>query len=164
MGTEFGHFIEWKDSDQLDWFLLNYERHPDVQRCVRAMNALYAATPALWQLDDSWDGFTWLNPDDNQRSITSFIRWDREGNGIVCVTNFTPAYYEDYVIGLPSFGYLREVLNTDSAEFGGSGKGNLKTLRAHRKPMANLKWSCSIVMPPLSTVFFTYTRPLTRNK
>ncbi|MBQ7519741.1 MAG: alpha amylase C-terminal domain-containing protein, partial [Clostridia bacterium] len=96
--------------------------------------------------------------------ITSFIRWDDSKNGIVCVTNFTPAYYPDYVIGLPGYGYIKEVLNTDSAAFGGSGKGNPKSLRAHRKAMGDCKWSCSIVVPPLATVFFTYTRPLTRGK
>ena len=164
MGNEFGQFIEWKDSDQLDWFLLVYERHPDLQRCVRDMNALYRKTPALWQQDDSWEGFAWLNPDDSDRSITSFIRRDREGNSIVCVTNFTPAYYADYVIGLPEFGYLKEIFNTDGAAYGGSGKGNPKALRARRKPMGRLKWSCSIVMPPMATVFFTYTRPLSRGK
>lgn len=68
MGTEFAHFIEWKYEDQLDWFLLVYERHPDVQKCVRALNALYRSHPALWQQDDGWAGFTWLNADDSERS------------------------------------------------------------------------------------------------
>ena len=164
MGTEFGQFAEWNEKAQLDWFLLVYERHPELKKCVQALNQFYRDTPALWQQDDSWDGFTWLNADDADRSITSFIRWDDSKNGIVCVTNFAPAYYPDYVIGLPGYGYIKEVLNTDSAAFGGSGKGNPKSLRAHRKAMGDCKWSCSIVVPPLATVFFTYTRPLTRGK
>ena len=164
MGTEFGHFIEWKDDGALDWFLLVYQRHPDLQRCVRAMNKLYQDTPALWQIDDGWDGFTWLNPNDNERSITSFVRWDKAGNGVVCVTNFIPAYYADYVIGLPEYGFIKEILNTDRAEYGGSDKGNEGTLRARRKPMGECKWSCSIVVPPLATVFFEYRRPLHRKR
>ena len=164
MGTEFGQFAEWNEKTQLDWFLLVYERHPELKKCVRALNQFYQETPALWQQDDSWEGFTWLNADDANRSITSFIRWDEEGRGIVCVTNFTPAYYPDYVVGLPSYGFIKEVFNTDSAEYGGSGKGNPKSIRARRKSMADYKWSCSIVVPPLSTVFFTYSRPLNRGK
>ncbi len=164
MGTEFGQFAEWNEKTQLDWFLLVYERHPELKKCVRALNQFYQETPALWQQDDSWEGFTWLNADDVDRSITSFIRWDEEGRGIVCVTNFTPAYYPDYVVGLPGYGFIKEVFNTDSAEYGGSGKGNPKSIRARRKSMADYKWSCSIVVPPLSTVFFTYSRPLNRGK
>ena len=160
MGTEFGQFIEWKDGDQLDWFLLVYERHPDVQKCVRALNALYRATPALWQIDDSWDGFTWLNVNDSQRSIVAFARWDKAGNGMVCLTNFTPCYYERYAVALPGYGYLREALNTDDAQYGGSGQGNgVRAIRASRKPLGEFKWSCEVTVPPLSTVFFTYTRP-----
>ena len=108
MGTEFAHFIEWKYEDQLDWFLLVYERHPDVQKCVRALNALYRSHPALWQQDDGWAGFTWLNADDSERSILSFLRWDRAGNALMCVTNFTPACYADYRVGLPAYGYVKE--------------------------------------------------------
>ena len=122
MGTEFAHFIEWKYEDQLDWFLLVYERHPDVQKCVRALNALYRSHPALWQQDDGWAGFTWLNADDSERSILSFLRWDRAGNALMCVTNFTPACYADYRVGLPAYGYVKEALNMDDPAYGGSGK------------------------------------------
>ena len=160
MGTEFGQFVEWRDNAPLDWFLLVYERHPELKKCAAALNRFYRETPALWQQDDSWDGFTWINPDDADRSITSFIRWDDEGNGIVCLTNFTPAYYPEYTIGLPSYGFLKEALNTDSEEFGGSGKGNPKTIRTSRRSQGDFKWSCTVTVPPLATVFFTYARPL----
>ena len=83
---------------KLDWFLMLYEKHPDMRKCVQALNAMYRDNPPLWQQDDSWSGFSWLNADDKDRSITSFIRWDKKGNGIICVTNFTPEYYEDYII------------------------------------------------------------------
>ena len=163
MGTEFGQFIEWKDDDRLDWFLLLYEKHPDLQKCVRDMNILYRENAALWQQDDSWQGFTWLNADDNERSIVSFVRWDKAGNALVCVTNFTPSYYADYVIGLPAYGFLREKLNTDNVMYGGSGKTNgPHALRAVKKPQGNNPYSCTVVVPPLSTVFYTFSRPLRR--
>ena len=159
MGTEFAHFIEWKYDDQLDWFLLLYERHPDVQKCVRDMNLLYKTTPALWQQDDGWAGFTWLNANDSERSIVSFVRWDKEGNGVVCVTNFTPAYYPEYRLGLPAYGFVKELLNTDDVKYGGSGKGNPRAIRAAHQPMGEQPWSCNVEVPPLATVFFAYTRP-----
>ena len=162
MGTEFGQFIEWKYDAPLDWLLLAYERHPDIQHCVKDMNALYAGTPAFWQQDDSWAGFEWLNADDSDRSIVSFMRRDRDGNTIVCMTNFTPATYDDYRLAVPAFGYLHEILNTDSTVYGGSGKGNPHALRAQRQPVGKFAWSCQVVVPPLSTVFFTYTQPKRR--
>ena len=164
MGTEFAHFIEWKYEDQLDWFLLVYERHPDVQKCVRALNALYRGHPELWQQDDGWAGFTWLNADDSERSILSFLRWDRAGNALMCVTNFTPACYADYRVGLPAYGYVKEALNTDDPAYGGSGKGNPRAVRAQKQPCGQFAYSASIVVPPLSTVIYTYTRPQRRAK
>ena len=164
MGTEFAHFIEWKYEDQLDWFLLVYERHPDVQKCVRALNALYRSHPALWQQDDGWAGFTWLNADDSERSILSFLRWDRAGNALMCVTNFTPACYAEYRVGLPAYGYVKEALNTDDPAYGGSGKGNPRAVRAQKQPCGQFAYSASIAVPPLSTVIYTYTRPQRRAK
>ena len=101
MGSEFGHFIEWKDDDQLDWFLLVYERHPELQRCVRRLNHLYRETPALWQVDDGWDGFQWVCANDCDNSVVAFLRTDRAGNALLCVTNFTPSFHPIYKVGLP---------------------------------------------------------------
>ena len=141
-----------------------YERHPDVQKCVRALNALYRSHPALWQQDDGWAGFTWLNADDSERSILSFLRWDRAGNALMCVTNFTPACYADYRVGLPAYGYVKEALNTDDPAYGGSGKGNPRAVRAQKQPCGQFAYSASIAVPPLSTVIYTYTRPQRRAK
>ncbi len=162
MGVEFGQFIEWKYDAPLDWLLLAYERHPDIKHCVKDMNALYASTPAFWQQDDSWAGFEWLNADDSDRSIVSFVRRDKDGNTIVCMTNFTPATYEDYRLAVPAFGYLHEILNTDSPVYGGSGKGNPHAIRAQRQQVGKFAWSCQVVVPPLSTVFFTFIQPKRR--
>ena len=166
MGGEFGQFIEWDYQKQLDWMLLEYERHPQLQACVRQLNALYRTTPALYQIDDSWDGFQWVCADDKERSVTGFIRRDREGGSLLCVTNWTPAFYPDYRIFLPKAGSLTEILNTDSECYGGSGKKNPAEIQATpveaprqqsgEFPSESLGWEAAICVPPLSTVYFLY--------
>ena len=156
MGGEFGQFIEWKDDDQLDWFLLLYEKHPEMQKCVRAINALYQATPALYEIDDSWDGFEWLNADDKERSVVSFLRRDKHDRALVCVTNFTPQVYEDYRIPLPKNGVLTEILNTDDERFAGSGVINTLPVHAERKALMGRPYQAAFRLPPLATVFFSF--------
>ena len=158
MGGEFGHFIEWKYDDELDWFLLVYERHPEMQKCVRRLNHFYRETPALWQVDDGWDGFQWICANDCDNSVVAFLRTDRVGNAVLCVTNFTPTYHPVYKIGLPMGGTLEEVFNTDRTEWGGSGKGNSQVLHAVAKPWNDLPFSCDICVPPMATVYFRYDK------
>ena len=154
MGGEFGQFAEWKDYEQLDWFLLGYERHPDLQRFVKALNHLYSSEPALHQIDDSWDGFKWLNVNDKDRSVAAVMRCDSEGNAIACAVNFTPQPYLNYRIGLPFDCELTEILNSDRAEFGGSNLYNGTVLHAEEIPQEEHPFSCEIVLPPLAAVFF----------
>lgn len=160
MGGEFGHFIEWKDDDQLDWFLLVYERHPELQRCVRRLNHLYRETPALWQVDDGWDGFQWVCANDCDNSVVAFLRTDRAGNALLCVTNFTPSFHPIYKVGLPLGGTLEEIFNTDRKEWGGSNQYNANVLIAEAKPWNDLPFSCDICVPPLATVYFRYDKLL----
>ena len=160
MGSEFGHFIEWKDDDQLDWFLLVYERHPELQRCVRWLNHLYRETPALWQVDDGWDGFQWVCANDCDNSVVAFLRTDRAGNALLCVTNFTPSFHPIYKVGLPLGGTLEEIFNTDRKEWGGSNQYNANVLIAEAKPWNDLPFSCDICVPPLATVYFRYDKLL----
>ena len=160
MGSEFGHFIEWKDDDQLDWFLLVYERHPELQRCVRRLNHLYRETPALWQVDDGWDGFQWVCANDCDNSVVAFLRTDRAGNALLCVTNFTPSFHPIYKVGLPLGGTLEEIFNTDRKEWGGSNQYNANVLIAEAKPWNDLPFSCDICVPPLATVYFRYDKLL----
>ncbi|MBR3333700.1 MAG: 1,4-alpha-glucan branching protein GlgB [Clostridia bacterium] len=154
MGGEFGQFVEWRDFQQLDWFLLGYERHPDLQKYVKALNRLYRSEPALHRIDDSWDGFKWLNVNDNQRSVAAVMRSDGEGSSVVFAVNFTPQPYLNYRIGLPFDCELTEILNSDMAEFGGSNLYNGLVLRAEVIPQEEHPFSCEIVLPPLAAVFF----------
>ena len=158
MGGEFGHFIEWNYDGQLDWFLMVYERHPDLCRCVRVMNRFYRDTPAMHEVEDSWDGFQWLAADDRERSLTVFMRTDLSGNSVVCMTNFTSAFYPQYRFGLPEPGVVTECFNTDLKEFGGSNQYNAGALRAQEELCNGLPWSVEVCVPPLSTVYFDYKR------
>ena len=158
MGSEFGQFIEWKFGDQLDWFLLMYDRHPQLQACVRAMNQLYKSTPALYQIDDSWDGFQWITVNDCDNSVVAFLRTDRSGTAVLCVTNFTPTFHPVYRIGLPHNGTLTEIFNTDRKEYGGSNQYNAWTCKAAAEKWNGFPFSTEICVPPLSTVYFRYDK------
>lgn len=155
MGSEFGQVIEWKDADQLDWFLLLYEKHPQMQKCVRDINALYRETPALYEQDDGWAGFEWLNANDGERSVVSFMRRDRKGRAFVCLTNFTPTVYEAYRIPLPKNGVMTEKLNTDDLKYAGSGVINTLPVKAQKVPCMGRPYSAVFRLPPLATVFFS---------
>ena len=158
MGGEFAQFIEWKFDDQLDWFLLVYERHPEMQKCVRELNRFYREHSEMYQIDDSWDGFQWTCVNDNEHSIIGFYRTNKAGKSILCVTNWTPVFYPEYQMGLPFGGKLTEVLNTDRKEFGGSNQYNAWEITAKEEPFDGQPWSATICVPPLSTVYYTYEK------
>ena len=159
MGAEFGQFIEWKELEQLDWFLLLYEKHPEMKKYTAALNAFYTSHPALYEIDNSWAGFTWCNADDKDNSTLSFVRWSKKGKDIIAICNFTPNYWEKYRIGVPSAGKVREVFNSDSLEFGGSGKGNGdKVIETEELPMHGHPYSMELTLPPLSVAFLTCQR------
>ncbi|NLM85148.1 MAG: 1,4-alpha-glucan branching protein GlgB [Clostridiales bacterium] len=158
MGAEFGHFIEWNFDGQLDWFLMVYERHPDLCRCVRLLNRFYREHPAFWQIEKSWDGFMWLTPDDKERSIVVFMRTDEKGNSIICMTNFTSAFYPQFRFGLPQPGSVDEVFNTDLKDFGGSNQYNAFSIQAEEEVCNGLPYSVQVCVPPMSTVYFDYKK------
>ena len=157
MGAEFGQFIEWKELEQLDWLLLDYKMHPEMQNFTKKLNAFYKSNTPLYRVDDSWDGFTWCYADDADRSIFSFIRSDDAGNKLLCIFNFTPAFYGNYRVGIPKAGLVTEVFNSDSVEFGGSGKGNMgATKRTENLPCQNQPYSVELCVPPLSCMYFKF--------
>ena len=157
MGSEFGQFIEWNYKQGLDWLLLDYPMHKAMQHWCSALNACYHGSRALWDIDDGWDGFTWLNVDDAERSAIAFLRTARNGRRVVCVCNFTPVRYDDFVIGLPKRGVLRELLSSDAEDFGGTGIRNAPEIRSEDTPFGALPCCARVTLPPLSTVYFTFT-------
>ena len=149
MGSEFGQFIEWKYDDQLDWFLLDYEAHSKLQHYVSELNHLYLKTPALWQIDGSWDGFRWIDADNREQSIFSYRRIDKKGNEIIVLINFTPVVYEDFMLGVPYSGVYEEIFNSDSEAFGGSGVVNVGELKTTGASWNYLPDSIRLRVPPL---------------
>ena len=157
MGGEFAQFIEWNYLQQLDWSLLEYPLHDGMRKYVRELGRLYASTPALWKVDDSWDGFSWLNVDDSERSSVAFMRMSQRSY-IVCALNFTPVRYDDFTIGLPKPGVLKEVINSDDTQYGGSGILNKAEIESADESFLDHPCSAKITLPPMSAVWFRFTQ------
>ncbi|HPJ01544.1 MAG TPA: 1,4-alpha-glucan branching protein GlgB [Candidatus Limiplasma sp.] len=160
MGGEFAQFIEWKYDDQLDWFLLVYDRHPQVQACVKALNHLYRSTKAFYEVEDSWDGFQWITASDTDNSVVAFLRTDAAGKAVLCVANFMPVFHPIYRIGLPLDGTLNEIFNTDRREFGGSDQYNAYEISVHEGDYNSFPYHADICVPPLSCCYFSYEKIL----
>ena len=162
MGSEFAQFIEWDYKKELDWLLLLYPKHKMFQDYTAALGKLYLDKPALWQIEDSWDGFTWLNADDADHSAIAFLRRPRAKSAkpIVCVCNFTPMYVDDFVIGLPAAGRLRPVLNSDDARFGGWGC-LLPPIVYEAEGFREFSHRAHLALPPLSAQYFEFTEDKT---
>ena len=164
MGSEFAQFIEWNWKQELDWLLLDYPRHGQMQAWCRDLNKLYTAYPALYTVDRSWDGFKWLNVDDSGRSSVAFLRSAREKDSfVVCVCNFTPVQYDGFVIGLPEAGTLYEVLSSDWEQYGGKGVKNSKLIYTRKEGFLDMQFSAELTLPAMSTLFFRY-RPRKNKK
>ena len=154
MGGEFGQFIEWNENQSLDWHLLGYELHAKLHRYVRDLNHLYLSSPCLWQADHKRSGFRWINPDDRNASIVSFIRYAADSSDyLIVVCNFTPVGREGYVIGAPEAGEFEEVFNSDRLEYGGSGATHAAPLIAGKRWEA-WAFSLKVGVPPLGFVCF----------
>ena len=162
MGQEFGQFTEWSEEKQLDWMLLGYDKHTELQTYVKMLNAFYKEHPAFWQIDYSWEGFQWIVPDDFQQSVVAFLRKDAAGKQILVVCNFNPVLREGYTLGAPVSGTYKEVLNSDDEAFGGSGTVHNKSVRTHKKPLHGFEQSITITLPPMSTLYFEVPTKRTR--
>jgi 1,4-alpha-glucan branching enzyme len=155
MGGEFGQFIEWKYDDSLDWHLVQkYPMHTKMQHYSAALNAFYQANRPLWEVDFDWNGFQWIDCNDNENSVISFIRKAKDAKDfLVVVCNFTPEVRHDYRIGVPAKGAYVEVFNSDAEEFGGSGVRNEGELQSEDKPWHNREQSIALTVPPMATVY-----------
>ncbi len=161
MGQEFGQFIEWDEKKPLDWMLLGYDKHHQLQSYVKALNRFYLENPAMWEVDYSWEGFQWIVPDDNQQSVIAFLRRDKKGKMIMVVCNFNPVLREGYQMGVPTSGSYKELLNSDDAQYGGGGVTN-GTVRSKKGAMHGFDQHVSLTLPPLSTLYFSVPAPRKR--
>ena len=164
MGSEFGQFIEWNYEKELDWLLLQYPQHRKQQSFFRDLNHFYLDTPALWEVDFSWEGFSWISNDDYTQSVIAFRRIDKNGGELVVVCNFVPVERKGYRIGAPTPGIYEEVFSSDRAEYGGSGITNGNTIKTSAVPMHGCEESMELDLPPMSVLYLRCRRKKPQRK
>ncbi|SKB55219.1 1,4-alpha-glucan branching enzyme [Salegentibacter holothuriorum] len=157
-GCEFGQSEEWNFQNSLDWHLLDYAPHKGIQKVIKALNKLYRSEPALYENQFVPDGFEWIDYSDAENSVISFIRKGNEPkDNLIIVCNLTPIPRENYRIGLPEEGVLKEVFNSDKKKFYGSGKYINKTIKTTEHKWHSRNYSTVIDMPPLAMVALKYS-------
>lgn len=154
MGGEFAQNDEWQESKSLDWHLVQYPEHSQIQNLVKDLNHSYREHAPLWERDTSPSGFKWLIEDDGSGNIIAFARFNDAGEELISVTNFSPVTQEQFNLPLPSAGNWYEILNTDATEYGGSGVVN-KMVLAEAIPFRNESHSAILRVPPLGTLWLT---------
>jgi len=161
MGDEFGQEREWDHDISLDWHLLQNYKNKRLQKWVQDLNHIYKSEPALYELDFDDKGYKWIDFNDAQNSVISFLRRDRTaGEMLAVVCNFTPVPRHNYRVGLPRGGFWKEVLNSDAKEYGGSGHGNMGGVEAFSDSIyGRYDFSLSITLPPLSLIVFKAAGP-----
>jgi len=148
MGCEFGQTNEWNHDTELPWHLLDHAPHQGIQKLIQDLNALYKRLPALHNNDFSGEGFHWIDCEDSDHSIISYIR-KHDGKNILVILNFTPVPRNGYVLGCPTEGQFKEVLNSDSSFYGGENIGNHGVIYANPSPYAGFPFSLNVNIPPL---------------
>ncbi len=161
MGSEFGQWHEWTEAQSLDWHLLDSDlRHRGVQKWVADLNHLYQNEPALYAHDFSWEGFTWLDFQDSQRSLLAFSRQLPETEEMIIVAgNFTPVVRHGYRLGVPKAGDYVELLNSDQLVYGGGGVINEGVFTAVSEPWHNQPYSIQLTLPPLGITYLKLKTP-----
>jgi 1,4-alpha-glucan branching enzyme len=154
MGCEFGQSNEWRYDSSLDWHLLQYADHRNIQTLVADLNKLYQSYDFLAKYDVDSRGFEWISCDDCENSVIAFIRKDTGKNKIVVVCNFTPVERSNYRIGVPHKCFWQEIFNSDSERYGGMNRGNFGGKEADDHGHLGYPFSLNIYLPPLSVICF----------
>ena len=158
MGGEFAQYSEWSEARSLDWHLLQYADHQEMQAYVKELNHLYAEEPAFWAEDFDPNGFQWIECDDAESSIVSFVRRSREKE-LVFLCNFTPVVHRGFSLGVPQEGVYHERLNSDAARFGGSDVINAVPLQSKAEPAGRCPFRVELDVPPLGMVILEREQP-----
>jgi len=153
LGGEFGQRREWTHEGELEWWVASQPEHEGLRRWVVDLNRLYRQEPALHELDFDGGGFQWVDADDSQGSVLSFLRKARDGRTVLVVCNFTPVLRPNYILGVPRPGAWHEVLNSDATVYGGSGAGNLGVVEATPVSAHGHFHSLTLTLPPLGVLF-----------
>ncbi|CAH0344084.1 1,4-alpha-glucan branching enzyme GlgB [Bacillus sp. CECT 9360] len=154
MGSELGQFAEWKDKEELDWHLLDYPAHQELNHYLKSLNHFYKDTSSLWRLDHEPDGFGWIDHSHHENVLTFMRKGKRKGDYSIVVCNFSTHVYDKYRIGIPANGSFIEVFNSDANHFGGSGRVNSDAIEAEKVPYHNQRFSMEITVPPLGIAIF----------
>ncbi len=158
MGQEFGQREEWSEARSLDWHLLQWDSHRGIQKLVTDLNHVFSTEPALYEVDFHWQGFEWIDCNDGDNSVLSFLRKGKtEDDLIVVVINATPVVREGYIVGVPRAGFYKEILNTDAVHYGGSNVGNKGGQNAAVDPRQGRPFSLCLTLPPLAVVYLKWT-------
>lgn len=158
MGGEFAQYSEWSEARSLDWHLLQYADHQEMQAYVKELNHLYAEEPAFWAEDFDPNGFQWIECDDAESSIVSFVRRSEEKE-LVFLCNFTPVVHRGFSLGVPQEGVYHERLNSDAAHFGGSDVINTVPLQSKAEPAGRCPFRVELDVPPLGMVILEREQP-----
>ncbi|HEX4997153.1 MAG TPA: 1,4-alpha-glucan branching protein GlgB [Terriglobia bacterium] len=154
MGAELAQWREWNHDDSLDWHLLQFDSHRQIQQWIADLNRVYREQPALHELDCEPAGFEWIDGSDSERSVLGFMRVSRDQPEIVlAIFNFTPVPRYNYRVGAPREGFWTEILNSDAGEYGGADFGNLGGVWSHNEPCHGRPYSLSLTLPPLGALF-----------
>ena len=160
MGSEIGQFDEWNAEQQLQWNLLDYEKHRQLNHFFAEANKFYRDVPAMHENDYDWDGFQWIALDDYKQSVIAFRRIANDGSEIICICNFQPVTREKYRIGVPVYGIYEEVFNSESEEFGGCGIVNSGDIKAKTVKDHGLDYSIVLTLPPLGVTYYKLKKEL----
>ena len=153
MGTEFGQFKEWDFNHQLDWNLLDFPKHKQLHTFFKSLNHFYLQNSPLWEIDFSWEGFSWISNDDYKQSIISFRRIDKNKNEIITICNFVPVKREKYRIGIPFHGQYKEIFNSNYKEFGGNQNHKKETIDSEKVPFHGHNQSIELEIEGMSVIF-----------
>ena len=157
MGQEFAQLREWSEERELDWFLLDNPDHMHIQNWVKKLLHIYRKNPALYELDSSWGGFEWINANDADRSIYSFIRKSKDGkNQLLFVCSFTPVARPDYRVGVPAKKTYKLILDSDSEEFGGCSRQRPQSYKAVEAECDGRPYSIAYPLEPYGVAVFRY--------
>ena len=160
MGSEIGQFDEWNAEKQIEWDLLDYEKHRQLNHFFAEANKFYRDVPAMHENDYDWNGFQWIALDDYQHSVIAFRRIAYDGSEIICVCNFQPVTREKYRVGVPVYGIYEEVFNSESEEFGGCGIVNSGDIKSKKVKDHELNYSIEITLPPLGVMYYKLKKEL----
>ena len=157
MGQDFGQEREWSEARELDWFLLGEKNNAGMKEYMRELLEMYRKYPCLYRIDDSWKGFEWMNADDADRSIFSFVRRDGTGKkSLLFILNMTPMKWENYVVPVPKAGEYKLVLNSDEERFGGWGNKAPEKIRSVKEHCVFQENTIKLDMNPYSALVYTF--------